>query len=269
MTIAYTTNNGYMELPITTEIGSLTGTYADNLMQNALAAIAQQLPGWKAQESNIEVLLLEQMAAMVAETAQVAASVPLSIFSYMGSLIGIQPLVGAFATAQTTWTMVDSTGYSVPAGTIVGYSILGNQIYQFQTLATFTVQPGSISTASGEILIQSIAIGEQYDGLTPAAYPTLTLVTSLSFVASVTPTTTTSGGSSPESTTAYLDRLSNQLQLMTPRPILASDYASMSPNVDGVYRAADTSAAMAPVGTAYTGMKRKEIAVVEDTCAPV
>ena len=238
MTIAYTTDNGYIELPINTTTGSITGTYADNLIQNSLAAIAQQLPGWQPSESHIEVLLLEQMAAMVAEAATVASSVPLAIFSYMGTLVGITPQQGSFSTAQTTWTMIDNAGYSVPGGTIVGYNILGNQIYQFQTVSTFTVPPGSTSTASGAILIQSLLIGDQYDNLDPLTYPFLTLISSLSYVVSVAPTTTTAGGTSVETTTAYLDRLSNELQLLAPRPILPQDYASMARNVTGVARAA-------------------------------
>ena len=238
MTIAFTESNGYLDLPIDTVVGSTSGQYADNLIQNALAAIAKTLPGWKAAEGNIEVLLLEQFAAMVAETASVAAQVPLAIFSYMGTLVGITPLQGSYATAQTTWQMIDAQGYVIPAGTLVGYEVLGNDLYQFQTVTSVTVPKGSTSTAAGAVTIQAVNVGDQYDGLTAAAFPTLTLISSLAFVASVSPTTTTSGGTSVETTTEYLNRLSNELQLLAPRPILPQDFAALAQSVAGVYRAA-------------------------------
>ena len=142
------------------------------------------------------------------------------------------------ATAQTTWTMVDNQGYTVPAGATVGYQVLGNQLYQFQTVSSFTVPAGSLQTAPGAVLIQATAVGSLYNGLAAADYPNLVLVNpSYAFVASISPTTTTSGGADPETTTQYLNRLSDQLQLLAPRPILPPDFAAMAQSVDGVYRA--------------------------------
>ena len=223
----YTVEGGYIQLPITTD--------PDILQQEAITAIAAELPGWVPRESHIEVLLLEQFAAMCAESAQVAASVPTAIFSYFGSLIGITPNQGAYATAQTTWTMADNKGYTIPEGTIVGYQVLGNQAYLFSTTATFTVPSGSTTTAPGAVLIQSQQIGTVYNNLAPQ---NLTLITALSYVASITSTTVTSGGADQETTTSYLNRLSNELQLLTPRPILPADFAELAASVAGVVRAA-------------------------------
>lgn len=236
MATTYLNNNGYIELPITTTTGTIAGSYENTLIQNALAAIAVNLPGWYPRESNIEVLLLEQMAAMASETAQVAASVPLAIFSYMGNLVGINPNQGSYSTALTTWTAVDYAGYIIPKGTVVGYQVYGNELWQFQTTAAATISPGT--NVVSNVLIESLVIGSQYDNLTPTAYPTLTLVTSLTYINKVAPTTVTSGGTDVETDTAYLNRLSNELQLLAPRPILSQDYASLAQSYAGVYRAA-------------------------------
>jgi hypothetical protein len=229
-----TVSNGYIQLPAQVS--------ASQIQQSALAAIAAALPGWVPREGHIEVLLLEQFAAMVAESAQVAAQVPLAIFSYFGSLIGINPIVGAAATAATTWVMVDSKGYTIPAGTVVGFSVLGNQLFLFQTSATFVVPNGSSSTSVGAIPIVAQEVGTAYNGLAPGP---LTLVTSLSYVqsinaepvAGVTPPIATSGGADAETQAAYLNRLSAELQLLSPRPILPPDFAALATNVPGVYRA--------------------------------
>lgn len=229
-TLDYSVDAGYIQLPVNTN--------PTTLAQNAMTAIGNNLPGWIPRESHIEVLLLEQFAAMCAESATVSAQVPQAIFSYFGSLIGITPEQGFLASAQTTWTMVDNHGYTVPAGAVVGYQVLGNQLYLFQTVSPFTVPAGSLQTAPGAVLIQAQSVGALYNGLAASAYPNLVLVSpAYSFVASISPTTTTSGGADAETTAAYLNRLSDQLQLLAPRPILADDFAAMAQSVDGVYRA--------------------------------
>ena len=228
MTDTLTTEvNGYIELPVTTD--------PTTLQENALAAIAAELPGWVPREGHIEVLLLEQFAAMVAESATVAAQVPEAIFSYFGALIGITPIQGAYATAQSTWTMADNKGYTVPAGTVVGYQVLGNQVYLFSNVTGFTVPNGSTTTAPGAVTIQAQNVGTAYNGLTAQ---TLTLITSLSYISSVVTTTTSTGGADQETTPAYLNRLSYELQLLTPRPILPADYAALAASFPGVDRAA-------------------------------
>lgn len=222
-----TVNGGYIEIPISTD--------PSIIQSKALAAISTELPGWIPREGHIEVLLLEQFAAMVAESAQVAAQVPLSIFSYFGSLVGITPLQGSNATAQTTWTMTSTAGWTVPANTIVGYAVLGNNTFLFQTTSAFTVPAGEIQTEPGAVTITAMVTGQSYNGL---AIGDLDLVSpALSFVAEIQSTTISSGGEDVETNSAYLDRLSYELQLLSPRPILTSDFAAISTSVDGVYRA--------------------------------
>jgi len=305
MTDTFTVENGYIELPVTTDEATL--------YQDALTAINDALPGWTPQEGHIEVLLLEQFAQMCAESAQVAALVPQSIFSYFGSLIGINPISGSQATAQTTWTMINANGYTVPAGTLVGYQILGNQVYTFETVDTFTIPGpspgrnissatvttgsniltcasgsftsagdvgrlvtdshgttnipsgtiissvtspttalmsnnatgtpgaetitlgnlnGQTSTAPGAVTIIATSVGSLYNGLVPQ---NLVLNTALSFVSTIASTTATAGGEDAETTAAYLNRLSEELQLLAPRPILPNDFAVLAvntPNAD-------------------------------------
>lgn len=226
-TLDYTVSNGYITLPVTTS--------ASQIETNALTSIMQTLPGWVPREGHIDVLLLEQFAQMASESAVLAAQAPLTIFSYYGTLLGIVPSQGNAATAETTWTMIDSKGYTVPANTVIGYGVQGNQTLLFQNVNTFTVPVGE--TQATNVLIEALVPGALYNGLTPDAYPLLTQITSLAFVQSIAPTTITSGGADPENVTAYLDRLSAYLTTISPRPILAQDFATLAQSVDGVYRA--------------------------------
>ena len=221
----YTINDGYVLLPVTVN--------PNTIYQDAVKAINAQLPGWIPRESHLEVILLEQFAAMTAEAANVAAAVPQSIFAYYGALLGILPNTGSAATALTTWTMVDDKGYTVPRGTTVGYQVLGNQLYTFTTQTAFTVPVGT--TQAHDVNIQATQVGTIYNTLVPQS---LVLVSpSLVYVSSIASTTTSSGGETPEGLTSYLNRLSNELQLLSPRPILTPDFAILARNVPGVYRA--------------------------------
>ena len=221
----YTVNGEYLVLPVTTDPNAM--------VQAALATIAANLPGWVPNEGQLDVLLLEQFAQMASEAAQVAAQVPMAIFQSFGSLVGITPIQGTPATAQTTWTMVNSAGYTVPAGSIVAYQTLGNVQVQFQTVNAFTVNPGS-TTATG-ITIEASVVGTANNSIADTV--PIVLVNQLAFVSSVAATTATTGGTNPESLNTYLNRLSAELQLLTPRPILPQDFAELAPQVAGVYRA--------------------------------
>lgn len=223
----YSVDGGYIVLPVTVDPDQLTAL--------ALDTLASTFPGYVSREGTLDTLLLEQFAAMASESAQVASLVPLSIFQYFGtSLVNVPPIIGAEALIPTTWTMIDTKGYTVPAGTVIAYPLSGNESVLFATQADFTVPPGSTSTATGGVEVAATAVGVFANGL--AGGP-MTLVDSLAYVASVTSTAISSGGADPETLTAYLARLREQLQLLTPRPILASDFAALAQNIAGVGRA--------------------------------
>lgn len=215
--------NGYITLPVTVD--------PNQLLANALDAIAAQFPGWVPREGHLEVAILEQVAQMCSETAAVAAQVPVAIFAYFGSLVGITPLTGVQATAPVTFTMVDTRGYTIPAGTVVAYNQTGSAQILFTVQADINVTAGN-ATGTGTVICETV--GTFANGLAAAS---LQMVTTMASVSSVATTATTSGGVDAETTTAYINRLSNELQLLAPRPILPTDFAALAVNVSGVYRA--------------------------------
>lgn len=224
MTIIPTPDSaGYITLPVTVDPNAL--------LASAFASIAAQLPGWVPREGHLEVAILEELAQMMSETAAVAAQVPVSIFRYFGGLVGITPITGTPATTPVTFTMTGSAGYTIPSGTVVAYPVSGTTQLLFTVQSDLVIPAGS-TTGTGTLVCETAGT---FANNQPAA--TCQMVTTMASVASVATTATTSGGVDPESTNAYINRLSDELQLLAPRPILASDYAAMAQNVSGVDRA--------------------------------
>ena len=237
---------GYINAPIVTE--------ADVIVQQSLASIAANIPGWVPREGNLEVLLLEQFAAMSSEAANVASNVPDSIFQYFGSLIGIVPNGGLQNQLYSTWTLVSNAptgGYQIAAGTIVGV-FYGGASYQFQTVNPLTIASGTNSTTG--VLLEAVTTGAAYNiqtfatlGTNVNASPTppffMQLQTQDPNISSVVITGTPANnsnlvaGTDPETTDAFLSRLTAELQLLAPRPITPSDYSLFAQNVSGIYRA--------------------------------
>ncbi len=228
-------SNGYISLPVVTD--------SETLVQSALSNIASNLPGWTPREGNLEVLLLEEFASMLAEVATEASVVPDSIFEYFGSLVGITPLAGTAAQITAQWTLLNaaSGGYTIPAGTAAGLYFQGNS-YVFALNSDLTIT-GTTGTAT----MTAVQVGSAYNIW---EFPNFSL--GLSYLSMLSPdvnvsnilvvdTPLTNGsltsGVDPETDSAYKDRLANELTLLAPRPITASDYATIARNVSGITRA--------------------------------
>jgi len=231
--------SGYISVPVTTD--------GETIVQNSLTNIAAALPGWVPREGNLEVLLLEEFANMVAEAATVASDVPDTIFRYFGSLVGITPLAGTAAQIRATWTLINnapSGGFTIPAGTIAGFYYQG-AAYQFQTAIDVTISSGN--KVATDVLMNAIEPSSAYNIYTfsnftvNATYMQMLVadpnVASILITASHGSDSSLAEGVDPESDSAYQNRLAAELTLLAPRPITTGDYAALATNVSGVYRA--------------------------------
>lgn len=233
-------NAGYIQFPIVTDTNAL--------IQTALTNIARTITGWVPREGNLEVALIEQFAYMASEAANVASDVPQSIFRYYGQLVGITPNDGVNSQILTTWTLVNpatGTGFTIPANTVAGFYYQGNAL-QYLTPSTPTVIPAGQTSASIVMTAVSPGIAYNVDSLAnfTAIGTILTPNPNNPYISQVTISGTPANNSQlalgidPESDQAYLDRLSSEMKFLAPRPITANDYAAISTNVSGVYRAA-------------------------------
>lgn len=218
----------YIGLPIKTDSKRLSADILDRLMTN--------IPGWIPREGNIEVWVVEAIAFAMAEVLGVASRIDRSIFRYFGqSLIGLAPIDGAPATMPTTWTMTDALGHTIPAGTTAALRTTAGVLVPFVTLVDVIVPAGQVATPAGSVTMYSTDVGADKNGYPASA---LELVDALAFVDTVVSTAATAGGTDAETDDDYLNRLVAELQLLTPRPILAADFAVYARKVTGVARAA-------------------------------
>lgn len=203
------------------------------LIADALDQLAANVDQFEAREAHLEVWLIEVCGRMNAETRNVARKVFDDIFRYYGeSIVGVLPINAVAATALTTWTMIDDAGYTIDAGTLVGYRTSGDTIVVFETVADTVVAPGD--TVALEVAIRALDAGVAGNNLGPGG---LELIDSLAFVDSVVADAPSSGGVDAETPTEYLGRLRDEMTLLSPRFVLAADAAVLARRVAGVYRA--------------------------------
>jgi hypothetical protein len=183
------------------------------------------------------VWLAEAVNTEVADLTNVASKVPDTIFKYFGnSLMGIPPVNATSATTSTTWFMRDNVGYVIPQFTQVSINDANGVAIPFQTLNQVTIAAGATQTAAGEVIIQGMIPGANTSGLGSSG-GTVDLVDVLDFVDHVTMVQITSGGQDAEDDTDYLNRLVEELSLLTRTPILPAEFALQASNMPPCYRA--------------------------------
>jgi len=218
----------YITLPIDTE--------PQDVLDDAYSELQSLIPGWMPADGNLDVWLLQAIAVIAAETRDVASDVSKSIFRWFGdALVGLPPIDATPAYGNTTWTMVDNLGYTIPLGTQVTMADAEGNIYAFETTQEITVFPGSTATAAGAV--QIVAVDETSGANANNLTNPVSLLDPLAFVDTITITAPTTGGQDAESDDDYLNRLAATLELLAPRPILPNDFAVLARDVPGAWRA--------------------------------
>lgn len=203
------------------------------LQQDAYDAVKEVWPDWEPREGNFSTWLITVCARMVGEAIDLAQDVPAEIVKYLGAtLFGIQPIAATAATADTTWTITDTDGITIPAGTLVAVPTPDGSTAAFETQGETTIAFGG-NTATNIALI-SLQTGEDMSGLGGVGVEA-TLISGEGFdnerVGTIMLQGVTQGGNDAELDTDYLDRFSARLTLMAPRPVLARDFALMAVDI--------------------------------------
>lgn len=218
----------YITLPIETD--------PEDVLNDAYEMMQTLIPGWQPANGNLDVWLLQAIASIASESRDVASEVSKSIFRWFGAnLVGIPPIDATSAYGNTTWTMVDNLGHTIPAGTQVTMADTTGTDYAFETQQDIIVYAGSTATAAGavQIVAADVEYGASANGLTNP----VDLLDPLAFITSITITAPTVGGQDAESDDDYLDRLAATFELLAPRPILPNDFAVLAREIPGAWRA--------------------------------
>jgi hypothetical protein len=174
--------------------------------------------GWQPVEGAPLTWLVKAWARVGNQLVDQASAMSKAAFKRFGeSIVSVPPIQAAPATAESTWTMIDKAGYTIPAGTQVGIEASGDSVVGFTTVGAVTVAPGA---ENATVLLQSVEAGVAANGLT--ADPLL--IDSLSFVQAIELVGETADGVDEEEEDAYLNRLVEELQTLSLSLILSRDF---------------------------------------------
>ena len=201
------------------------------LEQTVIEELEAAFEGWEPAEGNLEVWIIKAFARIASTVREQAASTSVALFKRFGeAIVNVPPIQAAPATVESLWTMVDNAGYTIPVGTQVAIAASGDLSLGFITAKEITVAPGS-TTAS--VPLEAVESGAEGNGLT--ADPSL--IDALAFVESIELEGTTANGVDEEDEDDYLDRLVEDLQLLSLSPIADRDFEIDARSVPGIARA--------------------------------
>lgn len=194
-------------------------TDPDAIAQIGFDFVATLYPGWGPTPGDPMTISIEVHARMIAERTDVDALVPTAIFRYYGaSLFGLPPVDAVAAGGEVTITAIDDAGYTIPAGTQMSIASLPAPV-GFETVEDAVIAPGDTEIAG--VAIVALTDGLVGNDLTVDPQP----VDTLDFIQGIALDDATSGGTDAEEDGEYLGRLSRELELAAPRPILPRDFA--------------------------------------------
>lgn len=217
----------YVNIPLETD--------PDLLAQDVFEYIQTFYPNWLPNDGNLDVRIISAIARMAAESRDVISDVPTTIFRYFGTnLVNLPSLDGVAATINLTFTARDNAGYTIPAQTMVQATDNDGNLSFWQTIADAIIPPASTSITPVPAL--ATETGTAFNSLSFSAGQVV-LVDSLAFISTVVSVGATTGGEDSETDADYLNRLREDLTILSPKPIVPTDFAIMAKNFSGVARA--------------------------------
>lgn len=199
----------------------------------AVLDLQTNLPAWVPREGNTEVLLLEALGLEVAESVFAINRLPSGIVEVLLRLFGITRDSGTPPVAALEFTMVDTAGYTIPAGTSARLSLPGGlPPIIFTTNTDLVIAPAS---SSGTV----DATGDRYtdDANSTVAATALDLMDSIIAVDSVTFDSMTTNGRDPESSTTFFSRALTRFGRLSDTLVLPTDFSAYVLENADVYRA--------------------------------
>lgn len=201
------------------------------IAQQVFDDLAGRVPGWAANDGNLDTWLIEAFAAVAASVRALTADVPAAVFRTYGTeILGIPIQAPLPATGSARFEAIDTQGYTIAAGTQIALSRTGDEQIGFETVSDLVIAPGQFA---GDVDLSALVDGSLGNGLSGEAQ----VVDPLAFVSLITVATPTTGGLDGQTDSDYLDNLSVLLKLVAIRPILPGDYATLALQNPSVGRA--------------------------------
>lgn len=203
-------------------------TNPSDLADAAIEYLQTQWPDWMPNDGDPGVVLIESLAPMASNAADIAANMPpAALIAFGTKLLGIPYQAGASATATATFTVQDANGpYVIDAGSEVDISGIA-----FQTTADLTIPNGS---TTGQVAIAANEVGQFANNLTGTDWASGSLPVYVTNMTLVAPTT---GGVDQQDDNDYLNMVSQEMQLRSRSIITLIDFEIVAVNTTGIGRA--------------------------------
>jgi hypothetical protein len=211
-------------------------TDPDVLAQDAFEYLESKVPAWTPSDGQLDTWLISAVARMIALLKDTASDVRTGIFRFFGATImQLPPIEAHAASGNTSWTLLDNAGHTIPAGTTLAVPNAAGELVPFETTEEVVVPVGE--TTTGNVPIQAVEPGIAANNLGKAG-TVCTLEDQYPWVAEggIVLNAPTSGGVEEETDEAYLNRLVTEIRLLAIAPITFENYATLAKNVSGVFR---------------------------------
>lgn len=200
-------------------------------MEQSVEVVRENFPDWQERDADPMTLFLRSTAVLYAEVAELATGMGEEAFRYYGrGVANVPPVDERPATGRITVTAIDANGpYVVPEELeVIGRNALGEAV-GFRTLASVVI-PNGATTAEADV--EAFEDGLGGNGISGAAEfgEYVDYLQSVAFVGA------TDEGRDAESDESFLDRLGDELEIASPRPILPRHFAVLARRL-GAYRA--------------------------------
>jgi len=197
-------------------------------------ALEARFEGWFAPDGSLTEWQIKVWARLISITRGMAAEMRAAFLKGFGEKVaGVPPIQAAPATVTSTWTLSDTLGHTIKAGTKVTIAVPNDgQPAGFEVVSDVVVPPGSSVTGAGAVTLRAVIAGTQANGLTAAPAPS----DAYNYIQSIALVGVTSGGVDEEDEDDYLDRLVEELQLISLSLITEEDFAKDARSLAGIER---------------------------------
>lgn len=183
---------------------------AQQLIEQAIASASAKWPDWTPREGNTEVVLLEELAAMVEEEVYGINRIPDGVAEALLRLFDLSRDLGAPASASVTFTAGDTDGYTVPAGTVVRLEGALAEPLDLTTDAELVIPAGQLE---GTVAVTATVTGPAGNGVPVGTV--LEVLDAITGIEGAVLATATAGGRNAEDGPAFLSRATPRLSTLT------------------------------------------------------
>lgn len=209
----------FIRIPIEVDQGALE--------DRAVTVLKAKWPDYVPNDGDQEVVMIEALAPLAVNAAEVAARVPVAIFRKFGTdLYGVAYAPGTAATSTATFTLADAVGHTILAG--FEFDVDG---WAFKTDVDLVVAPAA---TTGSVGITASEVGTDANDL-PG--DNVIPVTASTIVVGIALDAPTSGGLDPDDDQTVLPRIRRELQLQRKTLVTLRDFELMALDTGAIARA--------------------------------